>query len=50
MLVDCIKWIASRQLGAAIQGSLVKGTFAAYNIYEREVELSEVPTDSMEDG
>lgn len=31
-------------------GSLVKGTFTAYNIYEREVELSEVPTDSVEDG
>ena len=33
-----------------MQGSLVKGTFAAYNVYEREVELSEVPNDAMEDG
>ncbi len=33
-----------------LQGSLSKGAFAAYNVYEREVELSEVPNDAMENG
>ena len=33
-----------------MQGSLVKGTFAAYNVYDREVELSEVPNGDMEVG
>ncbi|KAL0045501.1 hypothetical protein WJX82_008463 [Trebouxia sp. C0006] len=31
-------------------GSFSKGAFAAYNVYEREVELSEVPNDAMENG
>ncbi|KAL3133858.1 hypothetical protein ABBQ32_008325 [Trebouxia sp. C0010 RCD-2024] len=31
-------------------GSFSKRTFAAYNIYAREVELSEVPTEEMEAG
>ena len=34
----------------AVQGSFSKGTFAAYNVYEREVELSEVPIDEPEGG
>lgn len=33
-----------------LQGSFSKGAFAAYNVYEREVELSEVPNDAMENG
>lgn len=33
-----------------MQGSFCKRTFAAYNVYEREVELSEVPTEEMEVG
>ena len=33
-----------------MQGSLCKRTFAAYNVYERKVELSEVPTEGMEVG
>ena len=33
-----------------MQGSFCKRTFAAYNLYEREFELSEVPTEEMEVG
>lgn len=33
-----------------LQGSFSKGAFAAYNVYEREVELSEVPNDGIENG
>ena len=33
-----------------MQGSFAKGAFAAYNMYEREVELSEVPNGNMEDS
>ena len=34
----------------ALQGSFCKGTFAAYNVYDREIELSEVPLEGMEVG
>ena len=33
-----------------MQGSFAKGAFAAYNVYEHEIELSEVPNDNMEDN
>ena len=36
--------------GTILQGSFSKGAFAAYNVYEREVELSELPNDAMENG
>ena len=40
-------WMSTSLVPCALQGSFATGAFAAYNPYEREVELSEIPTSDV---